>query len=97
MKTKVFLVLLCAGMFFAGCKKEGCTDATAANYYDQANLDDGSCTYTYTCCYYDENGMKQASPGLECLTSDMSPEDKQITEDNANSSLTIIGWSYKCE
>lgn len=28
-----------------GCKKKGCTDATAANYNSEAKKDDGSCHY----------------------------------------------------
>jgi hypothetical protein len=30
------------------CKKEGCTDATATNYSEEAKKDDGSCTYANT-------------------------------------------------
>lgn len=30
---------------FIGCKKKGCTDPNADNYYDKAKKDDGTCTY----------------------------------------------------
>lgn len=30
---------------YTSCKQEGCTDATATNFDDKADTDDGSCTY----------------------------------------------------
>lgn len=37
-----FLLLL---LIAVGCKKEGCTDPEAHNYWKHANQDDGSCFY----------------------------------------------------
>jgi hypothetical protein len=41
------LVILAGTMTLTqtGCKKEGCTDATATNYDEKADEDDGTCTY----------------------------------------------------
>ncbi len=36
--------LLCS---LSSCKKEGCTDSQADNYNTSAEVDDGSCVYTY--------------------------------------------------
>ncbi|HZH86040.1 MAG TPA: DUF4856 domain-containing protein [Brumimicrobium sp.] len=44
MINKIFVLTIAATMLMA-CKKEGCTDATATNYNDNAKKDDGSCTY----------------------------------------------------
>lgn len=46
-KMKLGLMLLTASLAITtvSCKKEGCTDATATNYNDEAKKDDGSCTY----------------------------------------------------
>lgn len=54
----IHVVFLLIGFgIFVGCKKDdkdpvaptvsGCTDASAVNYDESANLDDGSCTYNY--------------------------------------------------
>ena len=32
-------------MIYSGCRTDGCTDYTAANFDDQADTDDGTCTY----------------------------------------------------
>ena len=45
---KIALLLFIGGVFFTACKKEGCTDSTAANYSSDAKKDDGSCTYEST-------------------------------------------------
>jgi len=39
------LALLAAGLLFASCNKEGCTDSTAINYDEKAEDDNGSCLY----------------------------------------------------
>lgn len=40
----VFLILTLSSLLFS-CKKEGCTDKDANNFNEEANKDDGSCTY----------------------------------------------------
>lgn len=47
-KTQIVGMALVAGALTLGtvsCKPEGCTDATAINYDDEAKKDDGSCEY----------------------------------------------------
>ena len=45
--TLIILALFTTGVLttFTGCKKEGCIDANADNYDDEAKKDDGTCTY----------------------------------------------------
>jgi hypothetical protein len=46
--TKVGTVALMMGLVsisYTSCKTDGCTDATATNYDDKADNDDGSCTF----------------------------------------------------
>jgi len=42
-KKTLFVSLLLVGA--VACKKEGCTDPAATNYSEEADKDDGSCTY----------------------------------------------------
>ena len=46
-KLRIGGLLVAASLTLAttSCKKEGCTDAIATNYSDEAEKDDGSCTY----------------------------------------------------
>ncbi len=95
MKTILLLILLCGVTILTGCYKvAGCTDKNASNYLSTARVDDGSCEYSYNCCYYDENGVKIQQG---CVTQDMTPEVKADLEQEANSSVSAIGWSFKCE
>lgn len=44
---KLLLMLIMTSLIFSSCKKEeGCTGTTATNYNPDAELDDGSCTYS---------------------------------------------------
>lgn len=97
MKTKLLLILLCVGLILAGCRKEGCTDSAATNYDSKAKKDDGSCVFMYTCCYYDENGVKFEIAGFGCITQEMSKEDKQELEAAGNSGAALLGWTFRCE
>ncbi len=45
MKIIKVAVILFVGFSFA-CKKKGCTDETATNYSEEAEKDDGTCTYS---------------------------------------------------
>lgn len=42
---KLILSVLVIGLGLISCQKEGCMDPEAINYSDEANKDDGSCTY----------------------------------------------------
>ena len=56
-KLPILLIAILAGSIaFTGCKKEGCTDATALNYDADANDDDGSCIYDQTETITDNTG-----------------------------------------
>ena len=39
------LILSATALLATSCKKEGCTDSTAINYSEEAQKDDGSCSY----------------------------------------------------
>lgn len=41
-------ILAVGSIALTGCKKDGCTDATATNYDSEAKKDDGSCLYAST-------------------------------------------------
>lgn len=43
------------------CKKEGCTDATATNYSEEAKKDDGSCTYATVAGLVSKSGVISAN------------------------------------
>ena len=45
MKLNGLLLLSFFAVIFASCKKEGCTDVDATNYYSDAKKDDGTCMY----------------------------------------------------
>ena len=49
MKNPSFILLVVAlsvaTVFTTSCKKKGCTDTEAINYSDEAEKDDGSCSY----------------------------------------------------
>lgn len=47
MKTRTLFLIGLLALTFSSCKKEGCTDPTAANYNENAKKDDGSCTYVF--------------------------------------------------
>lgn len=42
---KHIYIFLFGSLVITSCKKEGCTDATALNYNEEAKKDDGTCTY----------------------------------------------------
>lgn len=42
---KSIILTLFVSLFFVSCKKEGCTDANASNFNENAKKDDGSCVY----------------------------------------------------
>ncbi|MBK9593131.1 MAG: DUF4856 domain-containing protein [Crocinitomicaceae bacterium] len=42
---KHIYIFLFGSLLITSCKKEGCTDATALNYNEEAKKDDGTCTY----------------------------------------------------
>ncbi|MFK8038729.1 MAG: hypothetical protein AB8B74_10600 [Crocinitomicaceae bacterium] len=64
MKTKKVLFLLFVNLFiFASCKKEqGCMNSSADNYSNEAEEDDGSCTFSgrayFAYSYDDQNNFE---------------------------------------
>jgi len=46
--TQLFTFIIGTAIVLASCKKEGCTDQSAANYDPNAENDDGSCVYDGT-------------------------------------------------
>lgn len=44
---KYLQFLLCFSLLWTSCKEPGCTDPLAVNYSEEANKDDGSCSYEY--------------------------------------------------
>ena len=59
MKISSFILLVVAlsvaTVFTTSCKKKGCTDPEALNYSEEAEKDDGSCSYEGAMVfYYDE-------------------------------------------
>ena len=62
-----------------GCEAVGCTDPAAANYDDEANVDDGSCLYggcmyADACNYDPEATIDDESCDFSCLTTGCSDE-----------------------
>ena len=56
--TRTLLTILLVVSALSSCKKEGCTDASATNYSEDAKKDDNSCTYGFSISSeaIDENG-----------------------------------------
>jgi hypothetical protein len=58
--TLLSFVAVMGLLTLASCNKEGCTDATATNYDDDADTDDGTCNYAIVApddyAFYDANG-----------------------------------------
>lgn len=46
-KTVIILISLYCYISFTTCRKEGCLDVNAFNYYPEANINDGFCSYCY--------------------------------------------------
>jgi hypothetical protein len=53
----VYLTAILLTMSFSGCKKDvyGCTDPSATNYNNSANVNNGSCTYTGSIIFWTQN------------------------------------------
>jgi hypothetical protein len=60
MKNQIIIVF---GVFYlmvlSSCKKEGCTDAIATNFNEEASKDDGSCTYDATVNFWYNQATSQ--------------------------------------
>ena len=58
--TLLSFVAVMGLLTLASCNKEGCTDATATNYDDNADTDDGTCNFAIVApddyAFYDANG-----------------------------------------
>ncbi len=70
MKNLIYFFLASA-ILFVSCKKEGCTDPTASNYWKHANVEDGSCYYRGLVSFW----QNQKTPYRELIKDDCLPDD----------------------
>jgi hypothetical protein len=64
---KIKFLVFASILILASCRKEGCTDPSANNYWDEAEVDDGTCIYettnpTPTGCVVVQVGTSISSP-----------------------------------
>jgi hypothetical protein len=104
-KTLILLSVATIGaMTFTGCKKKGCTDATATNYNSKAKKDDASCLYvptisiTGTADTTINVGSTYADPGATATNKDGSSVEVIVEQmaDSVNTATTGIYYvNYK--
>ena len=104
-KTLILLSVATIGaMTFTGCKKKGCTDATATNYNAKAKKDDASCVYTPTITIIGATdttlnvGSTYNDPGATAVNKDGSSVDVIVEQlaDSVNTATTgVYHVNYK--
>lgn len=67
----------------------GCTDPLAANYYELAEVEDGSCIYDFMICDCDNNTF---SPDVRFNLGDENAD----TGTGANPNFNCAAWGYDC-
>jgi hypothetical protein len=104
-KTLILLSVATIGaMTFTGCKKKGCTDATATNYNSKAKKDDASCLYVPTISIIGASdttinvGSTYTDPGATATNKDGSTVEVIVEQmaDSVNTATTGVYYvNYK--
>lgn len=100
MKVNLLLILLTTAFALSSCKKEGCTDPEAFNYNQDANENDGSCTYqSHTSFWFNQNisnwlavtyGITSLSVYMnDVLVGTMDPTEWKVGPDCGGANFTV--------
>ena len=63
-KKIVVLVLAISALLVSSCRKSGCTDLDATNYSASAKQSDGSCTYSESLIFWQDQATAQSWAGF---------------------------------